>query len=80
MYIIKGSPTTNSIKLAEDSKSVDINFTLLFNLEGETKLPDASVGDKVNLSLETGERSTMVEELNEKINEWFQTNYNLQNP
>ena len=75
MYIIK-SQTINAIKLAEDLKSVNLDFTLTYNLEGETKLPDGSVGNTITLSLETGERSTMVDEMNTKINEWFKNNYN----
>lgn len=74
-YTIK-STQTNGINLSEDSSSINIDVTIIYNLEGESKLQDSSVGTTINLSLSEGERSTMVAELQTKTTEWFNTNYN----
>ena len=76
MYIIK-SKTINGIKLSEDLKSVNLDFTIFYNIDGESKLPNGSIGDTITLSLETGERNTMVSEMETKIIEWFNLKFNV---
>lgn len=74
-YIIK-TQTTNAIHLADDLKSVSLDVTVTYNREGESKLPDGSTGTTVVLSIEAGERDTLVPELNEKVHQWFNEQYN----
>lgn len=75
MYIIK-STSISGITLSSDEKSIDINQAITFNKEGETVLPDGNTGNTVNLSLETGERNTMLAELQSKTTEWFNSKFN----
>lgn len=75
MYTITHSFISN-IKLGADGNSVDIDMTIQFIFDGADKTTPSSTGCTINLDLKIGERNTMLSELNDKTEEWFNLNYN----
>lgn len=74
-YIIKKTER-NKVYLTENDTKVNVDITIWYNLEGDTKLQDSSIGTTIILFLDTDSRNTIVAELSEKTIEWFNTNYN----
>jgi hypothetical protein len=75
MYIQQNA-TIAKLTLADDAQSINIDMTITYVVEGADKMPPASTGCTINLDLTTGDRSTMVAELNTKTAQWFSDNFN----
>lgn len=74
-YIIN-STSISRIILSENGKDISIDMTIFFGVKGMDKISPSSIGCTVSLSLEDGNRNTLVAELNEKTVNWFNENYN----
>ena len=74
-YTLK-SYSTNRVYLVDSGTSINVDVTILFNKEGETKLADTSIGTTINILLDDSPRNTIVSELETKMNDWFNTEYN----
>lgn len=75
-YVIKSS-AVSAIRISEDKLSISLDVTILYNTEEPSKLQDSSVGTTIVISLEKGDRKTLVSELEKSIQEWFDKNYNV---
>ena len=65
------------IVISDDGLSLQLNVVIRYRATGADKTEPSSVGCSIVLSLESGERSTLLSEYQSKVTEWFQENYNL---
>ena len=71
------STQTSKVSLADDNLSISVDMTITYGIEGAEKMQPSSVGCTIELSLEIGERNTLVSELETKTAEWFEENFNV---
>ena len=65
------------IVISDDGLSLQLNVVIRYRAVGADKTEPSSTGCSIVLSLESGERNTMLSEYQTKIVEWFQENYNI---
>lgn len=70
------SSKISGMVVSEDSKSIQMDITIQYMATGADKTQPSSVGSSFTISLESGERNTMAEELDKKILDWFELNFN----
>jgi hypothetical protein len=74
-YAIKET-AIGSPKITLDGLSIDIDVTIWYGIVGDEKCQSSSIGTTINLFLDESPRNTLVSELNTKILQWFNENYN----
>lgn len=75
-YTISKSPSISRITISDDDASINIDVTVFYNIEGGSHLPDATVGYTINMLLDSSTRDTMLSELNTKVQQQFEAQFN----